>query len=89
VPKENLIKNTVSTILQVNEHITQVPNVEVETEANTEVEDSQFELTTEFAEVMDHIPLTQQSQPFLRDLSTFPDAIQKDMLILSMFWGNP
>ena len=42
-----------------------------------------------FAEVMDHIPLTQQSQPFLRDLSTFPDAIQKDMLILSMFWGNP
>ncbi|KAH1257023.1 hypothetical protein GmHk_03G007073 [Glycine max] len=75
--------------LKVNEHITQVPNVEVETEANTEVEDSQFELTTEFAEVMDHIPLTQQSQPFLRDLSTFPDAIQKDMLILSMFWGNP
>ncbi|XP_006577539.1 uncharacterized protein [Glycine max] len=73
----------------VNEHITQVPNVEVETEANTEVEDTRFELTTEFAEVMDHIPLTQQSQPFLRDLSTFPDAIQKDMLILSMFWGNP
>ncbi|KAL5133798.1 hypothetical protein HKD37_03G007073 [Glycine soja] len=75
--------------IQWSKYYLKVPNVEVETEANTEVEDSQFELTMEFAEVMDHIPLTQQSQPFLRDLSTFPDAIQKDMLILSMFWGNP
>lgn len=58
----------------------------METKAKTEVEDTQFEKTIESIQDVDHIALTQQSQPFLPDLSTFPDAVQKDLQIFSKFW---
>lgn len=57
-----------------DDHISQGPNVEVETKVDIEVEDTQLS--------------EQQSQPFLWDLSTFHYAIKKDMLIVPNFLGN-